>query len=444
MFDSLSDKLQNVVRKLKGTARISEKELDTMLREVKLSLLEADVNYMVVKKFIANIKEKALGEEVMKSLTPGQQVVKIVRDELTNMLGGSSTKLNVSSNPPTVIMLCGIQGSGKTTLSGKLANHLRKEGKKPLLVACDVYRPAAIDQLETLGKALNIPVYSDREEKDVVEITKKAFKEANSKLCDTVIIDTAGRLQIDEALMEELVRLKKFAKPTEIMLVVDSMTGQEAINVANTFNEKLGIDSITLSKLDSDTRGGAALSVKYITGKPIKFASVGEKMNDLDIFYPDRIASRMLGMGDVLSIIDKAEEMFEQDEAENLEKKIRQNEFTLDDYLKQVKKIKKMGTRGILSMLPNVPKELKDVEIDEKQFDRIEAIICSMTTAEKKKPSILNASRRKRIAQGSGTKVEEINRFMNQYEQMNKMMQDLMKGKNPLASLMGGKRKGFR
>lgn len=443
MFDSLSDKLQNVVRKLKGTARITEKDLDDMLREVKLSLLEADVNYIVVKNFIKDIRERALGEDVIKSLTPGQQVIKIVRDELTKMLGGSNTKINISSNPPTVIMLCGIQGSGKTTLAAKLANYLRKEGKKPLLVACDVYRPAAIDQLETLGKSIGIPVYSDRAEKDVTLITNAAFREANSKLCDVVIIDTAGRLQIDEELMEELVILKKVSKPTEIMLVVDSMTGQEAINVANTFNEKLGIDSISLTKLDSDTRGGAALSVKYITGKPIKFASIGEKLNDLEVFYPDRIASRMLGMGDVLSIIDKAEEMFEEDEAKDLEKKLKQNEFTLDDYLKQIKKIKKMGTSGIMAMLPGVPKELKDAEIDEKYFDKIEAIISSMTKGERKKPSILNSNRRKRIAAGSGTKVEDINRFMNQYEQMNKMMQDMMKGKNPLGSLMG-KRKGFR
>ena len=443
MFDSLSDKLQNVVRKLKGTARITEKDLDDMLREVKLSLLEADVNYIVVKNFIKDIRERALGEDVIKSLTPGQQVIKIVRDELTKMLGGSNTKINISSNPPTVIMLCGIQGSGKTTLAAKLANYLRKEGKKPLLVACDVYRPAAIDQLETLGKSIGIPVYSDREKKDVTVITSAAFREANSKLCDVVIIDTAGRLQIDEELMEELVILKKVSKPTEIMLVVDSMTGQEAINVANTFNEKLGIDSISLTKLDSDTRGGAALSVKYITGKPIKFASIGEKLNDLEVFYPDRIASRMLGMGDVLSIIDKAEAMFEEDEAKDLEKKLKQNEFTLDDYLKQIKKIKKMGTSGIMAMLPGVPKEIKDAEIDEKQFDKIEAIISSMTKGERKKPSILNSNRRKRIAAGSGTKVEDINRFMNQYEQMNKMMQDMMKGKNPLGSLMG-KRKGFR
>lgn len=443
MFDSLSDKLQNVVRKLKSTARITEKDLDEMLREVKLSLLEADVNYIVVKKFISAIKEKALGEQVMKSLTPGQQVVKIVRDEITNMLGGSSTKINISSNPPTVIMLCGIQGSGKTTLAGKLALYLRKQGKKPLLVACDVYRPAAIEQLITLGKSVDIDVYSSSNQKDVTVIAKEAFKEANSKLCDTIIIDTAGRLQIDDELMDELVRLKNTVKPHEIMLVVDSMTGQEAINVASVFNEKVGIDSIVLTKLDSDTRGGAALSVKYITGKPIKFASVGEKLNDLEVFYPDRIASRMLGMGDVLSIIDKAEEIVDQDEAKDLESKLRKNEFTLDDYLKQIKKVKKMGTSSMLSMLPGIPKELKNAQIDEKQFDKIEAIISSMTTQEKRAPSLLNASRRIRIAKGSGTKVEDINKFMNQYEQMNKMMKDLLKGKNPLNSLMG-KRKGFR
>lgn len=443
MFDTLSDKLQNIVRKLKGTARITEKDLDEMLREVKLSLLEADVNYVVVKQFISSIKEKALGEDVMKSLTPGQQVVKIVRDELINILGGSFAKINISPNPPTVIMLCGIQGSGKTTLAGKLALYLRKQGKKPLLVACDIYRPAAIEQLTTLGKSIDVPVYSNHDERNVENIVKQAFKEANSKLCDILIIDTAGRLQIDEELMEELITLKNVAKPHEIMLVIDSMTGQEALNIANVFNQRLGIDGIALTKLDSDTRGGAALSVKHITNKPIKFASIGEKLNDLDVFYPDRIANRMLGMGDVLSIIDKAEEMFDQDEALDLEKKLKQNEFTLDDYLKQIKKIKKMGTSSIISMLPGVPNELKNAKIDEKQFDKIEAIISSMTKKEKVQPSILNASRRMRISKGSGTKVEDINRFINQYEQMNKMMKDMLKGKNPLKNLMG-KRKGFR
>ena len=443
MFESLSDKLQNITRKLRGQARITEKDLKEMLREVKLALLEADVNYLVVKAFIKSVEEKALGEEVMKSLTPGQQVVKIVKDELTAMLGGTDSKLNMAMHGPTVIMLIGLQGSGKTTLAGKLANYLRKQGKKPLMVACDVYRPAAITQLKTLGKALDIPVYSEEDNKDVISITKNAFKEANSKMCDVILIDTAGRLQVDETLMDELVRLKAFAKPHEIMLVVDGMVGQEAVNVASAFNEKIGIDSISLTKLDSDTRGGAALSVKHITGKPIKFASVGEKMNDLEMFHPERVASRILGMGDVLTVIEQAEELYAEEEAEDLEKKIRQNEFTLEDFRKQIKKIRKMGMNKLVSMLPGLPSELRNVEIDEKQIDKIEAIISSMTNKEKKDTSILNASRRKRIASGSGTQVSDVNRLVGQYEQMRKMMKDLANGKNPLANLMG-KRKGFR
>ena len=430
MFDSLSDKLQNVVKKLKGQTRISEKELDLMLREVKLAFLEADVNYKVVKEFIASIKQKALGEKVMQSLTPGQQVVKIVKDELTDLLGSSESKLNISSNPPTIIMLVGLQGSGKTTLCGKLSNYLRKKGKKPLMVACDVYRPAAIKQLETIGKSLNIDVYSEEGNTDVVEIAKNGIKKAHSKLCDVVIIDTAGRLQIDEKLMNELVELKREIKPHEIMLVVDAMVGQEAVNIASTFNEKLGIDSITMSKLDSDSRGGAALSVKSITKKPIKFASVGEKLSDLEPFYPDRIASRIFGMGDVLSIIDKAEEAFSLEQAEEMEKRLKKTDFTLDDYLMYMKKIRKMGSfKQILGMLPGVPKELKDVEIDEKLLLRIDAIILSMTKEERQNPRILNASRRKRIAKGSGNKVEDINRFMNQFEQMQKMMKKVANGK---------------
>ena len=443
MFESLSDKLQNITRKLRGQARITEKDLKEMLREVKLALLEADVNYLVVKSFIKSVEEKSLGEDVMKSLTPGQQVVKIVRDELTAMLGGTDSKLNLSPNGTSVIMLIGLQGSGKTTLAGKLASYLRKQGKKPLLVACDVYRPAAISQLKTLGKALDIPVYSEEDNKDVISITKNAFKEANSKMCDTVLIDTAGRLQVDEVLMDELVRLKAFAKPHEVMLVVDGMVGQEAVNVASAFNEKIGIDSITLTKLDSDTRGGAALSVKHITGKPIKFASVGEKMNDLEIFHPDRVASRILGMGDVLTVIEQAEEMYAMEEAEDLEKKIRQNEFTLEDFRKQIKKIRKMGMGKLMSMLPGIPAEIKNAEIDEKGIDKIEAIISSMTNKEKRDTSILNASRRKRIALGSGTEVSDVNKLVAQYEQMRKMMKDIQKGKNPLSSL-GMKRKGFR
>ncbi len=430
MFENLSDKLQGIVKKLKGQTRITEKELDLMLREVKLALLEADVNYKVVKNFITNIKEKALGESVMDSLTPGQQVVKIVKDELTNLLGDSESKLNISSNPPTVIMLVGLQGSGKTTLCGKLSNYLRKSGKKPMMIACDVYRPAAIKQLQTLGSSLNVDVYSETDNSNVVEIATNGIKSAKSKLCDVVIIDTAGRLQIDEKLMDELVDLKKAVRPHEIMLVVDSMTGQEAVNVAETFNEKLGIDSITMSKLDSDSRGGAALSVKSITNKPIKFASIGEKLNDLEPFYPDRVASRILGMGDVLSIIDKAEAAFDEKQALDLEKKIKKNDFTLDDYLDQMKKIRKMGSfKQILGMLPGIPKEVREAEFDEKQLLKIDAIITSMTKEERRNPKILNATRRIRIAKGSGNKVQDINRFMESFEQMQKMMKKMMNGK---------------
>ena len=438
MFESLSDKLQNVMKKLKGQTRVTEKDLKEMLREVKLALLEADVNYKVVKEFIASIEGKALGESVLKSLTPGQQVVKIVKDELVELLGSSESKLNISSNPPTVIMLVGLQGSGKTTLCGKLSNYLRKQGKKPLMVACDVNRPAAIEQLQTLGKSLNIDVYAEPGNKDVVSIAQNAMKTANSKLCDVVLVDTAGRLQIDEELMEELVNLKKSIKPHEIMLVVDAMTGQEAVNVASTFNEKVGIDSITMSKLDSDSRGGAALSVKSITKKPIKFASVGEKLNELEIFHPDRIASRILGMGDVLSIIDKAEEAFSEEEAENLEKKLSKKEFDLDDYLDMMTKIRKMGSfKKILSMIPGIPKEVRDAEIDEKQVDRINAIVTSMTKRERKYPRILNASRRKRIAAGSGNRVEDINRFINQFEEMQKMMKKMTTGKGKMQAIKG-------
>ena len=438
MFESLSDKMQNVMKKLRGQTRISEKELKEMLREVKLALLEADVNYKVVKDFVASIEEKALGEDVMKSLTPGQQVVKIVRDELTNLLGDTNSGLNFSSNPPTIIMLVGLQGSGKTTLCGKLSNYLRKQGKKPYMVACDVYRPAAVKQLETLGKSLGVDVYSEPNSKDVVQIARNGIKAAQSKLCNVVLIDTAGRLQIDEALMNELVELKKAVRPHEIMLVIDAMVGQEAVNVAQSFNDKLGIDSITMSKLDSDSRGGAALSVKSITKKPIKFASVGEKLSDLEPFYPDRLASRILGMGDVLSIIDKAEEAYEEEEAIELEKKIRKNEFTLDDYLAQMKKIRKMGSfKQLIAMIPGVPKELKDIEIDEKQLLRIDAIITSMTKEERQNPKILNASRRQRIAKGSGNQVQDINRFIEQFTQMQKMMKSMMNGNGKYPKMPG-------
>ena len=435
-FEGLSSKLQEFTRKLKGKARITESDLKEMLREVKLALLEADVNYKIVKDFIATIQEKALGQDVLKSLTPGQQVVKIVKDELIELLGGTESKINFTPNPPTIIMLVGLQGSGKTTTSGKLANILRKQGKKPLLVACDVYRPAAIKQLQVVGSQLNIPVYANETTKDVVQIAKQAYNIAISKLNDVIILDTAGRLHIDEELMLELRNVKAAVKPHEILLVVDSMTGQDAVNVATNFNENLGIDGVVLTKLDGDTRGGAALSVKKVTGKPIKFAAVGEKLSDIEEFHPDRMASRILGMGDVLSIIEKAEETFDIEEAEKLEKQIRKGEFDLNDYLAQLKQIKKMGSlSSILKMIPGMNK-LKDVKVDDKEFVKIEAIICSMTKKEKRNPKILNGSRRLRIAKGSGTTVQDINKFMKSFEMTQTMMKRMKSQKGGMNKMM--------
>lgn len=427
-FEGLSEKLQAFTRKLSGKARITESDLNEMLREVKLALLEADVNYKVVKEFIANIHDKALGQDVLKSLTPGQQVIKIVKDELIELLGGTDSKIAFTPNPPTIIMLVGLQGSGKTTTAGKLANLIRKQGKKPLLVACDVYRPAAIKQLQVVGAQLNIPVYANEGEKDVVKIAKQAKEIAISKLNDTIIIDTAGRLQIDEVLMNELKSIKSNIKPHEILLVVDSMTGQEAVNIATKFNEDLGIDGIVLTKLDGDTRGGAAISVKKVTGKPIKFIGTGEKLNEMEAFHPDRMASRILGMGDVLSIIEQAEEKFDLEEAERLEKKLRKNkEFDLNDYLAQLRQVKKMGSfSSLLKMIPGMGKY--NVNVDDKEFDRIEAIICSMTDEERRKPKILNASRRVRIANGSGTQVSDINKFMKSFEMTQSMMKKMQSG----------------
>lgn len=425
-FEGLSSKLQAITDKFKGKARVTESDLKEMLREVKLALLEADVNYKIVKEFIATIQKKALGEEVLKSLTPGQQVVKIVKDELVELLGGTDSKINFSPNPPTVIMLVGLQGSGKTTTAGKLANLIRKQGKKPLLVACDVYRPAAIKQLQVIGAQLNIPVFSNEQSKDVVHIAKQAMNEAISKLNDVIILDTAGRLHIDEDLMQELKNLKANVKPHEILLVIDSMTGQDAVNVAQTFDNELGCDGVILTKLDGDTRGGAALSVKKVTGKPIKFAATGEKLNDIEVFRPEGMASRILGMGDMLSIIEKAEDAFDEAEALKLEEKLKkQKGFDLDDYLTQLRQIKKMGSfSSILKMIPGMGK-IKDLKVDDNEFNRIEAIICSMTLKERRNPKILNASRRKRIAAGSGTKVQDINKFMESFELTQKMMKKI-------------------
>ena len=436
-FEGLSSRLQEITRKLKGKARITEDDLKEVLREVKLALLEADVNYKIVKEFVATIQEKALGQDVLKSLTPGQQVIKIVKDEMVSLLGGEESKINFTPNPPTVIMLVGLQGSGKTTTAGKLANIIRKQGKKPLLVACDVYRPAAIKQLEVVGKQLDIPVYTNENTNDVNIIAKQAMNVAISKLNDVIIIDTAGRLQIDEALMQELKDLKSNVKPHEILLVVDSMTGQDAVNIADTFNKDLGIDGIVLTKLDGDTRGGAALSVKKITGRPIKFVATGEKLSDIEVFHPERMASRILGMGDVLSIIEKAEETFDLEEAQKLEQKLKKQSFDLDDYLGQLRQMKKMGSfSSILKMIQGLGNKLKDVEVDDKEFLRIEAIICSMTKEERRNPKVLNGSRRLRIAKGSGTSVEQINKFMKSFEMTQKMMKEMTSNKGMMKKMM--------
>lgn len=447
-FEGLSSKFQNIARKFKGKTRITESDLKEMLREVKLALLEADVNYKIVKEFIATIQEKALGQDVLKSLTPGQQVIKIVKDELVELLGGTDARINISPNPPTIIMMVGLQGSGKTTTAAKLANILRKNGKKPLLVACDVYRPAAIKQLQVLGAQLNIPVYANENSQDVVKISKQAIEQAISKLNDVIIIDTAGRLQIDEVLMEELKNLKSTVKPHEILLVVDSMTGQEAVNVAESFKDAVGIDGIVLTKLDGDTRGGAALSVKKVTGRPIKYIATGEKMNDIEQFHPDRMASRILGMGDVLSIIEKAEEAITEEEAEKLEAQLRKNRFDMDDYLAQLRQIKKMGSfSSILKMIPGLGSKMKDIQVDDKEFLRIESMICSMTKEERRNPKILNGQRRLRIAKGSGTTVEQLNKFMKSFEMTQKMMKQMKseKGmKNVMRNLKGIDKDAFK
>ncbi len=437
-FEGLSSRLQEITRKIRGKARITDSDLKEMLREVKLALLEADVNYKIVKEFISTIQEKALGQDVLKSLTPGQQVVKIVKDELVQLLGGETSKISFTPNPPTIIMLVGLQGSGKTTTAGKLANLLRKQGKKPLLVACDVYRPAAIKQLQVVGAQLNIPVFANENSKDVVHIARQAMSVAMSKLNDVVILDTAGRLHIDEELMEELKNLKANVKPHEILLVVDSMTGQDAVNVAQKFSDTVGIDGIVLTKLDGDTRGGAALSVKNVTGKPIKFAATGEKLNDIEEFHPDRMAQRILGMGDILSVIEKAEESFDLEQAEKLEKQMKKKELDLDDYLLQIRQVKKMGSfSSLLKLVPGM-NQIKDLKVDDKEFEKIEAIICSMTKEEKRNTKLLNASRRQRIAKGSGTTVQDINKFMKSFEMTQKMMKQMKNNKGGMKKLMKG------
>ncbi len=426
IFGNLAAKLQESMKKFRGKTRVTEKDVKEFMREVRLALLEADVNYKVVKDFVKNVSEKAVGTSVLEGLNPGQQVVKIVNDELKELLGGTDAKLDLGRTPPNVIMMVGLQGAGKTTASGSLALMLKKQGKKPLMAACDIYRPAAIKQLQVLGGQIQVPVYAAPEGTSPVQIAKEAVEKAIRGLNDVVIVDTAGRLEIDEPLMEELEAIKAAVKPSEILLVVDAMTGQNAANVAVAFNERLDISGVILSKLDSDTRGGAALSVRSMTGKPIKFASVGEKLNEFEAFHPDRMAGRILGMGDVLSLIEQAEKMIDEKEAIELEKKIRQQTFTLDDFLQQLRQIKKMGgVTKLLGMMPGVAGNIREEDIDESKMVKTEAIICSMTLKERNNPSLLNASRRKRIATGSGTTVQDVNTLIKQFEQMRAMMKQL-------------------
>jgi signal recognition particle subunit SRP54 len=440
-FEGLADRLQNVMNKIRGKGKVTEADVKEMMREVRLALLEADVNFKVVKDFIKRVSERAVGQEVLKSLTPGQQVIKVVKEELTALMGGEQSKIAVSNRPPTVIMMVGLQGAGKTTTTGKLANLLRKKyNRKPLLVAADIYRPAAIKQLETLGKQLNMPVFSLGDQVSPVEIAKQALTKAKEEHHDYVLIDTAGRLHIDEALMDELKQIKEVTKPDEIFLVVDAMTGQDAVNVAQSFNEQLGLTGVILTKLDGDTRGGAALSIKAVTNTPIKFVGMGEKMDALEPFHPERMASRILGMGDVLTLIEKAQAAVDEEKAKELEQKMRTMSFTFDDFLEQLGQVRKMGPLDeIIKMLPgaNKIKGLNNIQVDEKQISRVEAIIRSMTKEEKTNPEIINASRKKRIAKGSGTSVQEVNRLLKQFEEMKKMMK-------MMTTMTKGKKKGFR
>lgn len=422
MFAALNEKLQGVFKKIRGEAKLTEDNIKDAIKQVRLALLEADVNYKVVKKFIENVQSKAIGEQVIKSLTPDQVFIKIVHDELVALLGNNSSKINLKSNPPTVILLVGLQGSGKTTTAGKLARYFQKNGKDPLLVADDIYRPAAIDQLHVLGNQLKVDVFSMRENKDAVDIAKKSIEQARKSAKDIVIIDTAGRLHIDEELMKELKDIKSAVAPDEILFVADAMIGQDAVNVAKQFNELLEITGVILTKLDGDTRGGAALSIMDVTGVPIKFVGVGEKLDALELFHPDRMASRILGMGDVVTLVEMAQEAIEADDAKMMAKKIGKDGFDFNDLLQQFKMIKKMGSiESIVKMLPGFS-AMPDLNVDEKQFKRIEAIIFSMTPEERRKSSIINGSRKKRIAKGSGTSVNDVNKLIMQLEQMNKMM----------------------
>ena len=435
MFAGLQEKLAEAFKKFKNKGKLTESDVKEGMRAVKMALLEADVNFKVVKEFVGKVTERAVGSEVLESLVPYQQVIKIVNEELTALMGSTESKIKIASKPPTVIMMVGLQGAGKTTQSGKLAGLFKRQGKNPLLAACDVYRPAAINQLQIVGEQLGIPVYTEGDKVSPVKIAKNAVKHAEKNGYDMVFIDTAGRLHLDEVMMEELLDIKKETEPCEILLVVDAMTGQDAVNVAKAFDEKLDITGVVMTKLDGDTRGGAALSIRYVTGKPIKFIGVGEKLDNIEVFHPDRMASRILGMGDMLSLIEKAEKSFDEKKAAELEEKLRKSRFTLTDYLDQFSQIRNMGSiESILGMMPGVkPGALKDAKIDEKMLDRTEAIILSMTPEEREKPEIINSSRKRRIAAGSGTSVEDINRLLKQFDQMSKMMKQFA----------GGKKKGF-
>jgi signal recognition particle subunit SRP54 len=443
MFDTLADKLQATLGDLRSHGRLSEEDLSRAAREIRLALLEADVNFKVVKEFVATVKERAAGGEVMKSLTPGQQVVKIVHEELTALMGSGGSRLAFAGRPPTVILLAGLQGSGKTTAAAKLALLLRREGKSPALVAADLQRPAAIDQLEQLGKQIQIPVYLDRETKDAVAVTELGIEQARAQGRDVVILDTAGRLHVDEELMDELSRVRRKANPTNVLLVLDAMTGQEAVAVAEAFAERVAFDGVVLTKLDGDARGGAALSVKAVTGKPVKLASTGEKLDQLEYFHPDRMASRILGMGDVLTLIERAEAAAEVDEQEEMEKRIRAGQFTFDDFLQSYRMMRRMGpVKSIVGMIPGLGKQLQGLDVNENELGRVEAIVLSMTADERRRPEIINGSRRARIARGSGTTVQQVNQLMQARKQMQKVVKQLGRGKMPnLQSLAASQRR---
>ncbi|HLQ71239.1 MAG TPA: signal recognition particle protein [Bacillota bacterium] len=441
-FEGLADRLQQTIKKIRGKGKVSEQDVKEMTREVRLALLEADVNFKVVKDFVKRIKERAIGQEVMESLTPGQQVIKVVQEELTSLMGEEQSKIAVNSRPPTVVLMAGLQGAGKTTFTGKLANHLRKNhNRKPLLVACDVYRPAAIDQLKTLGKQLDMPVFAMGTEADPVDIATKAIEKAKEEHLDYVIVDTAGRLHIDDSLMDELTSIRNAVQPDETFLVVDAMTGQDAVNVAESFNEQIDITGVVLTKLDGDTRGGAALSIKAVTDKPIKFVGTGEKLDALEPFHPERMASRILGMGDVLTLIEKAQTNVDEKQAEELEEKMRTMSFTFDDFLEQIGQVRQMGPlEDLMAMIPGAGKMkgLKNAQLDEGQLNEVEAIIQSMTKQERQDPALMNGSRKKRIARGSGTSVSAVNRLLKQFNEMKKMMKQMT------GSQKGKKGKGMK